>query len=638
MILQALCRYYERRNQHPDRARHLPRFGFEEREVPYVLELAADGTLKAITVTGQREGKKLVGQRYPVPMGVKKTSGIAANLLWDNAEYVLALPDAKKLDAAKEKSAAKAEDYLARLADMQAAFAQRIARLPPSALADAGVQAVLAFLNTDTVAALRRFPQEAAEIAASNPVLSFRLLGELDLVCESPAVRAAVVPEPSADDETTPPAAGTTAPTACLITGEVGEVERLHTAIKGVWGAQMAGANIVSFNAAAYQSHGKEQGANAPVSPAAAFAYTTALNALLAKDSRQRMQVGDASTVFWAEAEAEPLEEAFGLIFGAHTDDPNAHTDAVRALYASLHSGAFMADRGEKRFYVLGLAPNAARLSVRFWHCDTTEKIAQKIAKWFKDTQVSSSDQESNFLTIRSILASACLPTRERPNGDLERLPANIAGDLMRSILRGGQIPALLLKSIILRCRAEQSRKDPKTGKAVRHVSHPRAALIRAAINRYLDIHQPNTRRINVSLDENQTAPPYLLGRLFAAYEKTQEDAADRDLNKTIRDAYFGAAMSTPGSVFPRLMRLNQFHLRDLKRSRKERGKFLDSVILRINEKLDAKAGFPKMLDLHEQGFFALGYYHQRQAFFTKTPAAAESTEAASDATETPAA
>lgn len=606
MILQALCRYYERRNQHPDRARHLPRFGFEEREVPYVLELAPDGTLKAITTTGRREGKKLVGQRYSVPMGVKKTSGIAANLLWDNAEYVLALPDPKKLEAAQAKSPAKAEDYRARLLEMQAAFAQRIAGLAPGALAHPGVQAALAFLKTDTVAALHAFPQEAAEIAASNPVLSFRLWGELDLVCEHPDVCAAVVPQAGSDEDEAAAPATATVPSACLITGNVSEVERLHTAIKGVWGAQTSGANIVSFNAPAYQSHGKEQGANAPVSPAAAFAYTTALNALLAKDSRQRMQVGDASTVFWSEAE-DPLENAFGLIFG-HTDDPNAHTDAVRALYASVRSGAFTADRGERRFYVLGLSPNAARLAVRFWHVGTVAEAARHITQWFDDLDVARAEYDAPYPSFYRLLCSVALQSKA------EHVPPRLGGDVMRAVLAGTALPASLLNAAVQRCRAEQT------------VSYPRAALIKACLNRSIRQRQPQSEEVfTVMLDPQNTHVAYRLGRLFAVLEKIQEEAAGgRKLNSTIRDRFYGTASSSPASVFPTLMKLTGHHISKLD----ERGKamlyraFQDhSPDAYIGEVLTHIAEMPAHLMLADQGRFALGYYHQRQAFFTKTTA-----------------
>jgi CRISPR-associated protein Csd1 len=432
-------------------------------------------------------------------------------------------------------------------------------------------------------------------------VLSFRLLGELDLVCEHPAVRAAVVPEPGSGDETAPPAAGT-APTACLITGEVGEVERLHTAIKGVWGAQMAGANIVSFNAPAYQSHGKEQGANAPVSPAAAFAYTTALNALLAKDSRQRMQVGDASTVFWAEAEAEPLEDAFGLIFGAPTDDPDAHTDAVRGLYASLHSGAFTADRGERRFYVLGLAPNAARLVVRFWHVGTVAEAARHIAQWFDDLDVVRAEHDAPYLSLFRLLASTAL------QGKADHIPPRLGGDVLRAVLAGGPLPATLLNAAVQRSRAE------------RKVNHPRAALIKACINRMARQQPSSEEELPVMLDTTLQSPAYRLGRLFATLEKIQEEASP-SLNVTIRERYYGAASSTPVTVFTTLMRLKNHHLAKLGKGRAVN---LEKLLAEI---MSGIQDFPAHLPLPEQGRFAVGYYHQRQAFFTKTPAAAESTE-----------
>lgn len=599
MMLQALYRYYQRRNRHPDPAQHLPLYGFERREVHYILELAADGSLKGITTNGQKEGKKLVGRPELLPMGVKKTSGIAANLLWDNAEYVLALPDAKKLEAAQAKGKQKADDYLLRLQDMQAAFSQRIANLPASAQADAGVQAVLAFLGTDTVAALQAFPEQSAEIAASSSVLSFRLAGDLDLVCERPIVKATVVPAASeADtDEVTPMAQA-----VCLITGEVGEVERLHTAIKGVWGAQTSGANIVSFNAAAYQSHGKEQGANAPVSPAAAFAYTTALNALLARDSRQRMQVGDASTVFWAEEE-DSLEDSFALLFGV-TDDPDAHTDAVRALYDSLSSGVFSTDKKQRRFFVLGIAPNAARLAVRFWHVGTVEDAAHQIAQWFDDLAVVRAEYDPPYLSLFRLLSSLAL------QGKADHIPPRLGGDLLRTVLAGTPLPATLLNAAVQRCRAEQK------------VSYARAALIKACLNRSIRQHQPQSEEVfTVMLDPTNTHPAYRLGRLFAVLEKIQEEASDSKLNRTIRDCYYGAASSSPASVVPTLIKLAGHHISKLN----DRGKgmlyraFQDHTPNDyIGEILNGVADMPTHLMLADQGRFALGYYHQRQAFFTK--------------------
>lgn len=300
MILQALNDYYQRKMFDPDPAKRLPVFGFEDKEIPFILELSADGQLVGIKDTRTVVGKKKIAARYLVPQGVKKTSGIAANLLWDNAEYVLGLPDAKKHADAEKKG--KADDYAARLLDMHAEFKKQIASLPESAQTDDGIRAVLAFLDKGPAAAIAAHPA-ASEIADTNPTLSFRLVGDVDLVCQRPAVSSAGLGNQGREEGTGEPVL--TKPLTCLVTGQMAVPERLHTAIKGVWGAQTSGANIVSFNLDAFKSFGKDQGANAPVSPAATFAYTTALNHLLARGSRQRIQVGDASTVFWAQKQED---------------------------------------------------------------------------------------------------------------------------------------------------------------------------------------------------------------------------------------------------------------------------------------------------------------------------------------------
>lgn len=314
MILQALHGYYERKMRDPDPARRLPAAGLEEKDIPFILELAPDGRLVAISDTRTQEGKKKVARRWLVPQGVKKTSGVAANLLWDTAEYVLGLDTKGKPQ---------------RVAEQVAAFRARVDQLAQRVPDDAGLIAVQRFLAGQPLADAQLQPQWA-EIAESNPVVSFRLQDDVDLVCQRPGVIAAASAGQAAPEQ--PGSA-----LVCLITGERSEPERLHNALKGVWGAQIAGANIVSFNLDAFRSFGKEQGANAPVSPPAAFAYTTALNHLLAKGSRQRMQVGDASTVFWAQSEQDAgFEDAFAAFFDADHDDPDAHTEQVRALFEAL--------------------------------------------------------------------------------------------------------------------------------------------------------------------------------------------------------------------------------------------------------------------------------------------------------------
>jgi len=605
MILQALNDYYQRKMSDPDPARRLPAFGFEDKEIPFVIELGIDGSLAGIKDTRSGDGKKKTAARFLVPKGVKRAFGVAANLLWDTAEYAVGVDTKGKPD---------------RVAKQHTAFRARIDTLPEAAQADDGIVALRAFLDSQPREALAADPMWD-EICSTNPVMTFRLEQDTDLICQRPAI-VQVASLATGDGEGQNES-------LCLVTGEHLALERLHNAIKGVWGAQTAGANIVSINnknengsnggqTPAFASFNKQQGYNSPISKHAAFAYTTALNHLLAKGSAQRIQVGDASTVFWAQRQDE-VEDVFAQLFG-ETDDPDARTGQVRALLEAIHSGKFDGGRGENRFFVLGLAPNAARIAVRFWHAAPLKEIASHVAAWFRDLEVDRGPNDPEYPALRRLLGSLCLATKERPLGDIDRLPPVIGGDVMRSILSDGELPATLLSTALQRCRAEQARKDDRTGKHVRHVSYLRAAVIKAFINRSFRKHAPNRKEMTVSLDRTNTDKPYLLGRLFATFERMQEAAAERQLNRSIRDSFFGAAMATPRSVFPRLVRLNQQHLRDLKRGRPKSAGYFDRLLRDINDNLDPKSAFPASLSLKDQGVFAIGYYHQRQDFYPKAP------------------
>lgn len=607
MILQALSDYYCRKMADPDPTRRLPTFGSEEKEIPFILELTRDGRLASIKDTRSGDGRKKVAARYRVPKGTKKTSGIAANLLWDNAEYVLGVPDVKKLTDANQKG--KADEYIQRLTDMQAAFRDRIAKLPAVALDDDGVRAVLAFMDGT--------PREAAEaqsawveIAASNPVLTFRLAEDsADLVCQRPNVATLAMAGESIDLGSGDIGGeyATSARGMCLISGNTGTTERLHTSIKGVWGAQTSGANIVSFNLDAFNSFGKSQGGNAPVGTGAAFAYATALNHLLERGSRQRMQVGDASTVFWAQkSEDADMEAWFAELFNP-SDDPDQHTEQVRALFDAIQTGRFDGAHGRHQFFVLGLAPNAARLSVRFWHAGALADMADHIRAWFADLRMVRGPSDQEFPPLKRLLGAVCLATKERPGGDIDRLPPTIAGDVMRGILNGGPLPALWFNAAVQRCRAEQ------------HVSYLRACVIKACLNRSMRQHNQNrahpSQEITEMLDPDNTSPGYRLGRLFAVLERAQEESAGGPgkLNATIRDRYYGAASSTPVAVFTTLLRLKNHHLSKLA----NRGRAVNIEKL-IGDIVGGLGDFPKQLPLQEQGRFAIGYYHQRQALFAK--------------------
>ena len=585
MILQALVDYYDRKCADPDPMQRLPSFGLEEKEIAFVLELAAHGQLLTITDTRQQQGKKLVGQSFRVPAGVKKTSGIAANLLWDNAEYVLGLPDVKKLEDNRKKD--KEQEYLGRLQDMRTAFRASIAQLPQQLQTQPGVRAVLAFLDGLDVAALERFPA-LADIRASNPLVSFRLQGEVELICQQPAIAAAAA-NTSEDDD---------GPRAmCLIAGQQAPIERLHTAIKGVWGAQTSGANIVSFNARAFESYGKteRQGENAPISKAAAFKYTTALNHLLRKGSPQRMQVGDASTVCWAD-HASPFETAFSELFGQDApDNPDDGTPAVQALFNAMHSGRFAQPEGDNRFHVLGLSPNAARISVRFYHCLPLRDMAGRITQHFADLELVHGPHDAPYPSLFRLLTAVALQAKA------DNIPPNLGGGIVDAILSGpnAPYPALWLNAAVGRCRAEQK------------VSYLRAAAIKACLNRSIRFCHSPEKEFLPMLDPDSHHTAYRLGRLFAVLEKIQEEASP-GLNATIRDRYYGAASSTPVAVFTTLLRLKNAHLKKLVAGRAVWfEKLLGEVLAPVQD-------FPRQLPLPDQGRFALGYYHQRQDFFTR--------------------
>lgn len=580
MILQALDAYYRRKQADPDPAKRLPAEGLEYKEIPFVLEIDADGELLDVTDTRRIEGKKKIGQRFLVPQGVKKTSGVAANLFWDNAEYVLGIPDSKKFEESGKKN--KEGEYRQRLLKMRSAFRRKIAELPVRAQEDAGVRAALAFLDRLELSALERFPV-FADIQASNPILSFRLHGDLGLVCQ----RDAVVDLATA-------ACDAVSDGICLVRGEAAAIERLHPAIKGVWDAQTSGANIVSFNLDAFNSYGKSKGANAPMGKAAVFAYTTALNYLLARDSRQRIQVGDASTVFWAE-EANDLENAIPDLFGdPPKDDPDRNVRAVEALYSAVQSGKFSEGGPETRFHVLGLAPNAARISIRFWETATAAELAKRIKQHFDDIEVVHAEFEPRYLSLFRLLTSVALLNK------VDNIPPNLGGEVMRAILEGLPYPAQLLNLAVVRCRAEQK------------PTYARAAAIKASLNRLNRSRKTHEKEFLPMLDPTNANPAYRLGRLFATLEKIQEEASP-GLNATIRDRYFGAASSTPISVFTTLLRLKNHHLGKLSPGRATQMEKLTGEIL------SELSDFPKHLPLPDQGRFALGYYHQRQAFFTKS-------------------
>lgn len=408
----------------------------------------------------------------------------------------------------------------------------------------------------------------------------------------------------------------------CLITGEQARLARLHPMIKGVEGAQSSGAALVSFNQDAFQSLGKEQGGNAPTGEAAAFRYGTALNHMLRRDgpNRVRRPIGDATVVFWADAAQAEGAAAAENLFGQAIDPPGDAEEAAkigRDLDALAQGRAVCELRPAitpgTRFHVLGLSPNAARLSVRFWISDDFEAFARHLGDHYRDMHIEPRPRgwtgapSVNWLLMKTAAAGE----------KFETIPPSLAGEVMRAVLTGARYPRSWLAAAIMRVRAGD---DPLSGW---HAAVIRAVLARDCRKKF------QKEDVPVSLAPDEPNKAYQLGRLFAVLETAQRLALGK-INATIRDRYFGAASATPASVFPLLLRGAQNHLAKLRKEGKGGG--LEREIEDILDKLTLD--FPRSLPLVEQGRFVLGYYHQRKEQFKGRPEEAEHAEDAEEGAE----
>lgn len=585
MILQALKTYYDRTAATDG---GVATEGFQQQEIPFLIILNRYGEFVDIQDTRYGDGKKKTGRSFCVPKAVKKTSGIAANLLWDVPVYIVGRPKPNPKKKDQERLAERAKEQ-------QQKFLNRIKETFKNTNDD-GIHAVVQYLEKRDFEAL--FNHNAwQEIEDTGSNLSFMLKGDdTCLICERQAVVSLLRQPDGRDGEERG---------ICLITGERDNTARLHTAIKGVWGAQTSGANIVSFNLKAFTSFGKEQGFNAPVGQRAEFAYTTALNLLLKKGSRQRLQVGDASSVFWAEKKHD-FEDIFADIFGEPAKDNSVQDyKALIAMFRAPQIGARAELDPGTRFYVLGLAPNAARIAVRFWYEGTVAQVSGNIYQHFEDCTIIHGPNQPETLSLFRLLVSTAT------QGESKNIQPKLTGDFMRAILSGTPYPKSVLAAVINRTKAEQSKKD-QNGKSIQNVTYPRAALIKAVLVRESRYYKHNMKEVDMALDTSNDNIGYRMGRLFATLEKIQEEASP-GINATIRDRFYGAASSTPVAVFSLLMKLKNHHLSKLE----NRGRAVNFERL-IGEIIDDINDFPSHLSLADQGRFAVGYYHQRQDFFTK--------------------
>lgn len=598
MILQALADYYERKRAADPSA--IPEWGFEQREIPFVIVLSEEGEFLNIEDTRDGTAGRKKGRAFLVPKAAKRTSAIRANLLWDKPDYALRLdPETvaelvrkKYRRAGQEELERRAARFAKRVRKQHRAFREKIEEVFGPDPDDLGLRALLAYLEAGRGDGAWAHPTWPEVVSTTGANVGFRLSGDTSLICERREVLKDIRTAVASDD----------APLAqCLVTGEEGPIATHHPAIKGVWGAQPSGGNIVSFNLSAFQTHGRKRGANAPVSEEAAFAYTTALNLLLHRDSPTNAHVSDTSVVFWAQ-KGHAIRDLAGALFRDDQevlDDPDRGVDRLKAVYAAPEQGALPGGGSGERFYVLGLAPNAARLAIRFWRPTTVEDFAAAVLRHFQDVEVVRPTWAARYPSVAALLRATAVLGKDG------NIAPNLAGAVVDAILTEQPYPRHLLNAAVQRARAEQD------------VGPDRAAVIKGSLIRVAR-HSANDLEVSVALDEGNDNVGYRLGRLFAALERVQ-DRANPGIQSGIRERYYGAASATPTAIFPTLMKLKNHHMAKID----NRGSAVNLERL-LGSILDGVENFPTVLSLPDQGRFALGYYHQRQSLFTKSSEAEE--------------
>jgi len=577
MILQALHELYERLEGDPDYG--IPPPGESVQKVSFRVVLSPSGKLFGIQDAREMVDGKARPRLVRV-LGTEKPSGSGLNpcFLWDNPAYMLGFkPDDPKPERTRKSFKAFRDRHLA-------------------------VEDQIGSMEFDAVC--RFLESWDPDLAADHPVLQdvgtgfgvFQIQGEPAFVHEVPGIR----------DWWHRQSIGEGVEGQCLVTGRRAPLALTHPKIKGVRGAQSSGASVVSFNESAYESLGKQQSHNGPVSEAAAFRYTAALNALLRRRDRHVVSVGDATVAFWTDRPSEAERIVVAIAADGANAVEHAQDEGLREKIASflraLRSG-FEAygdlERGAERteFYVLGLSPNAARLSVRFFHRSNLRTLLERLHRHFADIQiVTERPSDASMPPLWLLLRQTGRESKDVPPG--------LAGPLLHAVLDGSRYPEGLYSAILRRIRAD------------REVNYPRACMIKGYLTRNRNM------EVSMSLDPSRTDAPYLLGRLFAALEKTQKDAL-RDVVSTVRDRFYSSASATPRSVLPRLLRTYQHHLAKLEGGHKvSREKLMQEI-------LDPLTDFPAHLDLAGQGIFAIGYYHQTRDFYTARKKSKEEQEQA---------
>lgn len=579
MILQSLEMLYSRLAEEGDESLVLP--GFSRQNITFRVELKLDGSLVGIFHDRDETGKKPVPKKILV-LGTAKPSGQGINpcCLWDNTSYMLGF----KLNDEKPDRT----------------------RLTFEAFRDKHL-ALLDEIGTPEFSAVCQFlKQWNPDMAAEYPVLQelaagfglFKIFDQTQYVHQNPAIQAWWKTLLDSQQQTSEENPSRVDRMQCLVTGKETSIARIHEPkIQGVNGAQAAGALLVSFNFDASESYGREQSFVAPVGQDTAFRYAVALNRLLDRSGKRRFQIGDASTVYWTDRQS-PAEELFPWMVDSGSLEDETLKSKLQNLLLRLSRGQFAEDLGpqETEFYILGLSPNAARISVRFWWRGSVAEIAKRIGEHFNDLSIVKPPKFNEFPGLWEILRETARESKD--------IPPNLAGGMMRSILQGIEYPTQLFQIMMRRIKADHD------------ISPVRAASIKAHLNRQFRFgkqHSPLKGRLEMALNKDRPESAYQLGRLFAALEKTQDDAFSGQLNATIKDRFFSGASATPAAIFPRLIRMNQHHVNKI-----EKKEWQIAAERRMQEIMERIESFPRFLSMPEQGLFAIGYYHQRQDFYTK--------------------
>lgn len=575
MILQSLNQLYDRLSGDPDY--EIAPAGYSTQKVAFVVVVDSEGKLREIQDIREEKGNKRLPRLMLLP-GQSKPSGSGLNpcFLWDNAFYLFGYTE----EETKQKRAREACE----------AFRNKHLALEDE-INDPAFSAVCRFLEGWQPEQLADHP-ELKEIDTGFGV--FKILGEEEYLHEKSHIKAWWNQQQEKVDDGDKRG-------YCLITGREAPIAKTHEPkLKGVPNAQPTGATLVSFNCDAFTSYGKKQSQNAPVSTAAAFRYCTALNSILSgpQSDRHRFQVGDTTVVFWTE-KATKTEAWLGKMFSGELDSPqdDAALKETKILLQAVRNGGgelkALGDDPATPVHILGIAPNAGRLSVRFWHSGTLEALFNKLKSHHdalhieREYEEGSKRPDPEFPAVWMLLGETARESKD--------IPPLLGGALMRAILEGTPYPNALANAVIRRIRAD------------RHINYLRAAILKAWLTRKRNYQGG----LPVSLDIQRMDPAYRLGRLFAVLEKTQE-RAQPGINSTIRERFYSSASATPAMVFPQLLRTYQHHLAKLSPGEKVNREKL------VQEIMDGISDIPAHLNLESQAQFAIGYYQQRKALFAK--------------------